>query len=86
MFCCQLWNKFWWHFAGAAAGDAAAGGDVTSASMSVSLGPGMTVAAAVMTTNGDANSALAEVLDQVVPAPMSRWAAMVEDAPSGVST
>ena len=52
--------------------------------MQVSLGQGVTVAAAVMTTNGDANSALAEVLDQVVPAPVSRWAAMVEDAPAVV--
>ena len=61
------------------------GGEVTSASMSVSLGQGVTVAAAVMTTGGNADSALADVLDRVVPAPTSRWAAMVEDAPPAVS-
>ena len=45
----------------------------------------MTVAAAVMTTIGNADSALAEVLDRVVPAPTSRWAAMIEEAPVRVS-
>lgn len=55
--------------------------EVTSASMSMSLGHGVTVAAAVMTTRGNADSALAEVLDRVVPAPTSRWAAMIEEAP-----
>lgn len=59
-------------------------GEVTSASMSVSLGQGVTVAAAVMTTGGNADSALADVLDRVVPAPTSRWAAMVEDVPPAV--
>ena len=61
-------------------------GEVTSASMSVSLGQGITVAAAVMTTSGNADSALADVLDRVVPAPTSRWAAMVEEAPPAVSS
>ena len=59
--------------------------EVTSASMSMSLGHGVTVAAAVMTTGGNADSALAEVLDRVVPAPTSRWAAMIEEAPVRVS-
>ena len=58
--------------------------EVTSASMSMSLGQGITVAAAVMTTGGNADSALANVLDRVVPAPTSRWAAMVEEAPPAV--
>jgi len=43
------------------------------------------VAAAVMTTGGNADSALADVLDRVVPAPTSRWAAMIEEAPVRVS-
>ena len=60
--------------------------EVTSASMSMSLGHGVTVAAAVMTTGGNADSALAEVLDRVVPAPTSRWAAMIEEAPVRVSS
>ena len=60
--------------------------EVTSASLSVSIGQGITVAAAVMTTAGNADAALAEVLDRVVPvAPTSRWAAMVEEAPFAVS-
>ncbi len=59
--------------------------EVTSASMSMSLGHGVTVAAAVMTTGGNADSALAEVLDRVVPAPTSRWAAMIEEAPVRVN-
>lgn len=45
----------------------------------------MTVAAAVMTTGGNADSALADVLERVVPAPTSRWAAMIEEAPVRVS-
>jgi len=49
--------------------------EVTSASM----------AAAVMTTGGNADSALADVLERVVPAPTSRWAAMIEEAPVRVS-
>jgi len=59
--------------------------EVTSASMSMSLGHGVTVAAAVMTTEGNADSALADVLERVVPAPTSRWAAMIEEAPVRVS-
>lgn len=68
---------------------AAAGGsrdEVTSASMSVSLGQGVAIAAAVMTTGGNADAALADMLDRVVPAPTSRWAAMVEDVPPAVSS
>lgn len=64
---------------------AASGGpvtEVTSAALSVSLGHGMTVAAAVMTTGGNADSALADMLDRVVPAPTSRWATMIEEAPA----
>ncbi len=53
--------------------------------MSMSLGHGVTVAAAVMTTGGNADSALADVLDRVAPAPTSRWAAMIEEAPVRVS-
>ena len=71
--------------ADAEAMEATGRGEVTSASMSVSLGQGITVAAAVMTTGGNADSALADVLDRVVPAPTSRWAAMVEEAPPAVS-
>ena len=59
--------------------------EVTSASMSMSLGHGVTVAAAVMTTGGNADSALADVLDRMVPAPTSRWAAMIEEAPVRVN-
>ena len=69
--------------AGAASGTVIT--EVTSASMSMSLGHGVTVAAAVMTTGGNADSALADVLDRVVPAPTSRWAAMIEEAPVRVS-
>ncbi|DBB18315.1 TPA: hypothetical protein ACH3X3_003266 [Trebouxia sp. C0006] len=65
--------------AGAASGTVIT--EVTSASMSMSLGHGVTVAAAVMTTGGNADSALADVLDRVAPAPTSRWAAMIEEAP-----
>lgn len=70
--------------AGDVAASGAARGEVTSASMSMSLGQGVTVAAAVMTTNGNADSALADVLERVVPAPTSRWAAMIEEAPARV--
>ena len=52
--------------------------------MSVSIGQGVTVAAAVVTSAGNADSALADVLDRVVPVPTSRWAAMVEEAPAMV--
>ena len=60
-------------------------GHVTAASMSVTLGQGVTVAAAVMTTGGNAGAALADVLERVVPPPTSRWAAMAEEGPARVS-
>ena len=65
----------------------AAGGGVTSAAVTMSLGPGLTVHAEVTATGGGADTALANVLDAAaaVTQPRNKWeAAMSEEAAAGV--
>lgn len=59
---------------------AQAGGDVTSAAVTMSLGPGVTVHAEVTTTGGGADAALATVLDAAAAAtqPRNKWAVIEE--------
>ena len=58
----------------------AAAPDVTSAAVTMSLGPGVTVHAEVTTTGGGADEALANVLDAAAAAtqPRNKWAAIEE--------
>lgn len=64
------------------------GGGVTTAAVTMSLGPGVTVHAEVTATNGGADAALANVLDAAaaVTQPRNKWEAAMseEEAAAGV--